>query len=127
MNTMKKTKNISWKIQPIMLSPVGNNCETCGIINGNHSMKNCKERVINFEDFPSTFNFDVRFQGFSGAASFSGFARPKTVLPPETERSLTSEFGTGSGGSRALWPATEISRFLGAYKHDGEIFLCVSS
>ena len=106
-----------------MLSPVGINCETCGIINRNHSMKNCKERVINFEDFPSTLNFDVRFQGFSGAASFSGFARPKTALPPETERSLTSEFGTGSGGSRALWPATEISRFLGAYKHDGENFL----
>ena len=58
-----------------------------------------------------------------GAASFSGFARPKTALQPETERSLTSEFGTGSGGSRALWPATEVSRFLGAYKRDGEIFL----
>ena len=56
------------------------------------------------------------------AASFSGFARPKTALPPETERSLTSEFGTGSGGSRALWPATEISRFLGVYKRDGENF-----
>ena len=55
-----------------------------------------------------------------GAASFSGFARPKTALQPETERSLTSEFGTGSGGSRALWPATEVSRFLGAYKRDGE-------
>ena len=41
----------------------------------------------------------------SGAASFPGFAWPKTALKPGTERSLTSEFGMGSGGSRALWPA----------------------
>ena len=50
-------------------------------------------------------------RGFREAAGFSGFAWPKTALQPETERSLTSEFGTGSGGSRVLWPATEISRF----------------
>ena len=30
---------------------------------------------------------------------------PKTILQPETERGLTSEFGMGSGGTRALWPA----------------------
>lgn len=121
---MKKTKNINWKIQPRMLSWGTNGCATRGSINGNHSMKNCKERVINFEDFPSTFNFDVNFRSFSGAAGFSGFARPKTALPPETERSLTSEFGTGSGGSRALWPATRnITSIFGAYKHDGENFV----
>ena len=40
-----------------------------------------------------------------GVASFSGFTWPKTTLIPETERGLTSEFGMGSGGSRALWPA----------------------
>jgi hypothetical protein len=39
-------------------------------------------------------------------ASFLGFTQPKTALPPWTERGLTSEFGMGSGGSRALWPAT---------------------
>jgi len=53
MNTMKKRKNTSWKIQPKRLSPVGNNCETWGVANENHSRKNCKERVINFKDFPS--------------------------------------------------------------------------
>ena len=40
-----------------------------------------------------------------GAAGFPGFAWPKTTLLPGTERGLTSEFGMGSGGSRALWPA----------------------
>jgi hypothetical protein len=42
----------------------------------------------------------------SGAASFLGFTWPKTTLTPKTERGLTSEFGMGSGGARALWPAT---------------------
>ena len=39
-------------------------------------------------------------------ASFLGFTQPKTALTPWTERGLTSEFGMGSGGSHALWPAT---------------------
>ncbi len=42
-------------------------------------------------------------------ASFSGFTWPKTILTLETERGLTSEFGMGSGGSHALWPATQLS------------------
>ena len=41
----------------------------------------------------------------SGAASFPGFAWPKTTLQLGTERGLTSEFGMGSGGTRTLWPA----------------------
>jgi hypothetical protein len=38
-------------------------------------------------------------------ASFPGFAWPKTKLQRGTEHGLTSEFGKGSGGTRALWPA----------------------
>jgi hypothetical protein len=73
--------------------------------------------------FPPHQNFDATSWSLNGAAGFSGFARPKTVLPPETERSLTSEFGTGSGGSHALWPATRnITSILGAYKPDGKFF-----
>ncbi len=45
---------------------------------------------------------------FKWIASFSGFTWPKTILAPETERGLTSEFGMGSGGSHALWPATQL-------------------
>ena len=44
------------------------------------------------------------------AAGFPGFAWPKTTLTPGTERGLTSEFGMGSGGSHALWPATTLSK-----------------
>ena len=44
-------------------------------------------------------------------AGFPGFARPKTALKPGTERGLTSEFGMGSGGSRALWPATKLVHY----------------
>ena len=36
------------------------------------------------------------------AASFPKFTWPKTTLQLETERGLTSEFGMGSGGTRAL-------------------------
>ena len=42
---------------------------------------------------------------WSGVTSFPGFTWPKTTVQPETERGLTSEFGMGSGGTRALWPA----------------------
>ena len=35
-------------------------------------------------------------------ASFPGFAWPKTTLQQGTEHGLTSEFGTESGGTRAL-------------------------
>lgn len=52
-----------------------------------------------------SWGFSRLLSGLSGVASFSGFAWPKTTLMPETERGLTSEFGMGSGGSRALWPA----------------------
>jgi hypothetical protein len=45
---------------------------------------------------------------FRWIASFPGFTWPKTTLTPETERGLTSEFGMGSGGSHALWPATQL-------------------
>ena len=45
---------------------------------------------------------------FKLIASFSGFTWPKTILTPETEHGLTSEFGMGSGGSHALWPATKL-------------------
>ena len=45
---------------------------------------------------------------FKWIASFSGFTWPKTILTPETEHGLTSEFGMGSGGSHALWPATQL-------------------
>jgi hypothetical protein len=38
-------------------------------------------------------------------ASFPSFAWPKTTLQRGTEHGLTSEFGMGSGGTRALWPA----------------------
>ena len=38
-------------------------------------------------------------------ASFPRFTWPKTTLQLETEHGLTSEFGMGSGGTRALWPA----------------------
>ena len=55
--------------------------------------------VISFEYFSFIF---------SGVASFSSFAWPKTTLTLETEHGLTSEFGMGSGGSRALWPAYPI-------------------
>ena len=44
-------------------------------------------------------------RAIKGAAGFPGFAWPKTTLLPGTERGLTSEFGMGSGGTRALWPA----------------------
>jgi hypothetical protein len=45
---------------------------------------------------------------FRWIASFSGFTWPKTILAPETEHGLTSEFGMGSGGSHALWPAIQL-------------------
>ena len=38
-------------------------------------------------------------------ASFPKFTWPKTTLQSGTEHGLTSEFGTGSGGTHALWPA----------------------
>ncbi len=40
------------------------------------------------------------------SASFPEFTRPKTALQLGTEHGLTSEFGMGSGGTRALWPAS---------------------
>ncbi len=68
--------------------------------------------VIFLRDVDNTWlviNFEYSLYGSAKlnfrAASFPGFAWPKTTLTPETERGLTSEFGMGSGGSRALWPA----------------------
>ena len=40
------------------------------------------------------------------SVSFPDFTRPKTALQLGTEHGLTSEFETGSGGTRALWPTT---------------------
>ena len=42
------------------------------------------------------------------SASFPDFTRPKTALQLGTEHGLTSEFGTGSGGTHALWPASAV-------------------
>ena len=50
-----------------------------------------------------------------GSASFPDFTRPKTALQLGTEHGLTSEFGTGSGGTRALWPASTQSTSIDAY------------
>ena len=68
--------------------------------------------VIFLRDVDNTWlviNFEYSLYGSAKlnfrAASFPGFAWPKTTLTPETEHGLTSEFGMGSGGSRALWPA----------------------
>gem|GEM_PF-4121030 len=49
------------------------------------------------------------------SASFPDFTRPKTALQLGTEHGLTSEFGTGSGGTRALWPASTHCTPTGAY------------
>ena len=63
---------------------------------------------IHKDSAPSRHSYPKKVQDAKGIASFLGFAWPKTTLTPGTERGLTSEFGMGSGGSRALWPATPI-------------------
>ena len=58
-------------------------------------------------------------ENMRSSASFPDFTRPKTALQLGTEHGLTSEFGTGSGGTRALWPASiqSISQTLIYFGH----------
>ena len=47
-------------------------------------------------------NHSQIFRSEKNVASFPRFTWPKTTLQLETEHGLTSEFGMGSGGTRAL-------------------------
>ncbi len=97
---MKRRVKIIWKIQ-LTLSCPGKSCagKVFGCIKFVTISENYIHLVISVGDF---------WGGFEVVASFSGFTWPKTTLTPETERGLTSEFGMGSGGSRVLWPATDM-------------------
>ena len=52
--------------------------------------------------YKGMLNLAVFWRDFEWAASFPRFTWPKTTLQLGTEHGLTSEFGMGSGGTRAL-------------------------